>query len=237
MPSLSSTQTRTRTRNGTFLAALLAVPPVALVTAPAVTHAATSDPAHATGSAPDGEHPTPAHNDGVLGPLRLGAFVGAGFPRPFSVEGILKIDDLVGIGLEYSELPQLSISGVDATLSALAADLRVFPLRNGFFVGLAVGHQHFAASSNVTLPDSLGTVSGQVTSDAWFLNPRIGFLWTWKPGFTVGIDAGAQIPVAESSTNTVPSELALNQTATDLASTVGRNVLPTVDLLRLGFLF
>src|SRR5947207_744905 len=34
--------------------------------------------------------------EGLLGPVSLGGFVGAGFPRPFSVEGFAKIENVVG---------------------------------------------------------------------------------------------------------------------------------------------
>ena len=178
------------------------------------------------------------HNDGLLGPVRLGAFGGVGFPRPLSVEGMIKFDDLIGVGLEYGALPSMTISGVNASLNAVAGDIRVFPMRNGFFIGVAFGHQHLDIASTVTLPAQIGgTVSGEVTGDSWYVNPRLGFLWTLRWGLTVGFDAGAQIPVSYSMTNTIPSELSLNQTATNVAQTFGKNVLPTVNLLRLGMLF
>jgi hypothetical protein len=71
------------------------------------------------------------------------------------------------------------------------------------------------------------------------VNPRVGFLWTWDWGLTVGIDAGAQIPVVASVTSTLPSQVAVNQTATAMSvvSFLGKDVVPTVNLLRLGLLF
>lgn len=178
-----------------------------------------------------------ARDQGPFGPLRIGAFGGIGVPRALSIEGMIKIDDLVGIGLEYSVLPKLSVSGVDAKLNAVNADLRIFPMRNGFFVGVAVGHQRLDVTSTLTLPYSLGAVAEAVSADTWFINPRIGFLWTWDPGLTLGIDAGAQIPISATFTNTIPSELAVSQTATDVSHAIGKDVLPTVNLLRLGLMF
>jgi hypothetical protein len=70
----------------------------------------------------------------------------------------------------------------------------------------------------------------------WFVNPRIGLLWTWKPGVTFGIEAGVQLPVTTTVSSTIPVE-SLPADVTRTASTVGQTVLPTVDLLRVGFLF
>jgi hypothetical protein len=214
------------------------------LTHPATARANPNDPEGPSG-AEGGEQPTaspPAteaesrHDDGLFGPIRIGAFAGIGLPRPLSVEGMLKIGDVVGLGLEYSVLPTVSASGVNATFSAIDADLRIFPLRNGFFVGVAAGRQQFAATSTIALPLGLGSLDERVSGESWFVNPRLGFLWTWSWGLTVGIDAGVQIPVATSFTNTIPSELAVSQTATDVAHFFGKDVLPTVDLLRLGLM-
>jgi hypothetical protein len=175
-----------------------------------------------------------AHDDGTRD-VRIGAFAGLGFPRPLSVEGMLKIGDTVGLGLEYSLMPETTIASVDTKFNAIAADLRVFPFKDGFFVGMSAGHQHLGAVGSQTVAQ-VGTFSGQVTADTWFVNPRIGFLKTWGWGLTLGIDAGLQIPVSATITNTIPSELALSQSANDVATTLGKSVLPTVDLLRIGLL-
>ena len=50
------------------------------------------------------------------------------------------------------------------------------------------------------------------------------------------MDAGVQIPVAVSFTSTVPTAVAQSQGVTDWQHTIGKDVLPTLDLLRLGFL-
>jgi hypothetical protein len=169
--------------------------------------------------------------------VRIGAFGGVGFPRPLSVEAMVKIDDLVGLGVEYGALPQVTVSSVTAALSAVAVDVRVFPMRNGFFIGLAAGRQELDATATVAVSPALGSLSGQVSAETWYLNPRIGFLWTWRWGITIGIDVGAQIPVASNVTNTIPTALAASQTATSIANSFSSNVLPTIDLLRVGFLF
>jgi hypothetical protein len=182
------------------------------------------------------EQASPAREVGPLGPVRIGAFGGIGFPRPFSVEGMVEALDLVGVGLEYSATPGLAISGLDTSFKAIDLDLRVFPFRNGFFASLAIGRQRFSATATVGLP-SVGTVTDQISADSWFVNPRVGFLWMWRWGLTVGIDAGVQIPVSASYADSLPSGLALNQTATSVAHLFGGDVLPTIDLLRLGWVF
>jgi hypothetical protein len=185
---------------------------------------------------PAPERPAPAERFGVLGPFRLGALGGVGFPRPLSVEGIVAYRDWAAVGVEYSALPAITVSGVRATLDAVDVDLRAFPLRNSLFVALAIGHQRFDATTTVALPMGLGSLPEEATADTWFVNPRVGFLWRWSWGLSLGLDAGAQIPVASSFTSTVPSQLAVARTVTDWSHVIGKDVLPTLTG-RLGFLF
>ncbi len=184
---------------------------------------------------PAGEQPAAEDGEGLFGPLRVGAFAGAGFPRPLSVEGMLKVADVVGLGLEYSLLPNMTVSDVHTSFSAVALDLRVFPMKGGFFVGVAGGHQHLEASTTLSVA-GVASVPELVSADTWFVNPRVGFLWTASWGLTFGVDAGVQIPLSASFTNSIPSQLAANQQATNIAHLFGKTVLPTVDLLRVGLL-
>ena len=172
---------------------------------------------------------------GLFGPLRIGALAGVGFPRPLSVEGMIKVGDVVGLGLEYSLLPNTTISGVDTTFYAINADVRIFPFENGFFIGVAAGKQHLGARTSLDA-GALGSIPESVTVDTWFINPRLGFLWTSSFGLTLGIDAGVQIPLTASVDSTFPSQLAASQQVTDVANLFGKSVLPTVDLLRIGLL-
>jgi len=108
--------------------------------------------------------------------LALGALVGVGFPRPLAVEGVVKIERTVLLGFEYSALPRITVSQASASANAVAADLRVFPLRGPFFVGLRVGEQHIDAEATVSAYGY--SVPATLTADTVFLNPRLGFLWT-----------------------------------------------------------
>jgi hypothetical protein len=175
----------------------------------------------------------PSRSEDALGPVRLGAVGGVGFPRPLSVEGLVDIDRRVSLGLEYGVLPQVTVSGVDVTMNALDVDLRVFPLRTPFFIGAAVGRQQTDLSASATIP-TVGAFSEQVSAETWFVTPRIGVLWTASWGLTLGADVGVQIPVSATLTESEPGVLALSPSATDAARWLAKGVLPSVDLLRLG---
>jgi len=177
--------------------------------------------------------------------VRLGALVSAGFPRPLAVEGLIKIERLVALGLEYSTLPGATVSDVHFGCSALAGSVRVFPLRGPFFLGLRAGRQHLSAAAAVSGYGYTVPISLEV--DTIFLNPQVGFLWTWEPGITLGIDAGLQIPISSNTSSvlansTMPSAVQqavspVQSTLENVAGAVGQAVLPTVDLIKLGMLF
>jgi hypothetical protein len=168
--------------------------------------------------------------------FRAGVLGGVGFPRPLELEGMVKIERVLGLGAEYSVLPTLTISGVETSFWALALDARIFPFKNGFYLGLKAGRQHLAADASVTV-ERYGTYSGHARADTTFLNPSVGFLWTWDSGITLGIDAGVQLPVASNSSNSLPRAIQASQEVTSIANSLGNTALPTIDLLRVGFLF
>jgi hypothetical protein len=177
--------------------------------------------------------------------LRLGAVAGVGFPRPLSILGMAKIDRIVSIGVEYSVLPQITIDNSQTTFWAILGDLRVFPFRDSFFIGIAAGHQRAGAAATFAFPSPYPSLTEEIVADTWLINPRIGFLKTWVWGLTLGIDAGVQIPVSSSFSSTAPSSITvgnqvypvpINADANNVAHTLGTSVLPTVDLLRIGLL-
>jgi hypothetical protein len=167
-------------------------------------------------------------------PLRLGAIAGVGFPRPLAVEALVSLAGWVDLGAEYGVLPDVTIDGVNTGLWSLAADARVFPFRGAFFVGALAGRQHVGASTSLTVA-GVGSATEQLSLDSWFVNPRIGFLWTSDTGLALGIDAGLQIPLGSSVTSSLP--LALYPAAQNRANALGATMLPTVDLLRVGFMW
>jgi hypothetical protein len=165
-------------------------------------------------------------------PLHVGAVAGVGFPRPFSVEVLGTVGDFVDLGAEYGFLPSLTVDGVETSLWSVAGDLRVRPFRGPFFIGALAGRQHVSASTLVSASGS-GSAAEQLGLDSWFINPRIGFQWTTGFGLVFGIDAGVQIPLASSVSSSLP--LALYPAAQSRAESIGGTVLPTIDLLRIGY--
>src|SRR5689334_3014056 len=61
--------------------------------------------------------------------FRIGVLGGVGLPRPLALEGMIEVERLIGVGVDYSVLPTIHVSGVNASSWALAADVRVFPLK------------------------------------------------------------------------------------------------------------
>ena len=173
--------------------------------------------------------------------FRVGALGGVGFPHPLTIEGVIGVERALAVGAEYGFLPQSTIGGVDMKLWSLAGDARIFPFRGPFFLGVRGGHQRFSAAMSASLR-TFGTVTDTMTVDTWFINPRIGALWMWDSWLAVGIEAGLQIPLSSNVSNSLPENLPSDPRVTtatsklnNLADTVGNSVLPTIDLLRIGF--
>jgi len=175
------------------------------------------------------------------GRFRVGALAGLGLPRPLTFEALIGVDRRLAIGAEYSFLPRSTIGGVDTSLWAIAGDARIFLFGGPFFMGFRGGHQQLGGSMTATV-GTFGTVTESMTVDTWFINPRIGLLWMWDSSFALGIEAGLQIPVSWESSSTMPAGLPNDARVKDAADklagaldTLGTSVLPSIDLLRIGF--
>jgi hypothetical protein len=188
---------------------------------------------------------TDAHADSSAAEhVKVGALAGVSFPRPLSIEGIVKLERAIAVGAEYSSLPDLTISSVQVGCWAVAGSARVFPFRGPFFIGLRAGRQHLRASASVSAYGYNAPVGLSV--DTTFLNPQLGLLWTWSPGITLGVDAGLQVPLSSQSSSafqgTVPTiaqpyVTSARHDAENVAKAIGQTPLPTLDLIRVGFLF
>lgn len=168
--------------------------------------------------------------------VRVGFLGALGFPRPFSLEAMLQIDKAVALGVEYSFLPSINVGIVDFSYHAVAADLRIFPLQSPFFFGARLGHQNLSASGSLTVGPSQ-TYSASLNADSWFLNPRLGFLWVFKNGLSIGMDAGLQIPLSHTTTTTLPAGFEPPAAVSSIADTFSARVIPTVTPLQIGLLF
>lgn len=173
--------------------------------------------------------------------FRIGALAGVGFPRPFSGEVFIKVKQVVGIGAEYSFLPNATFAGANVKFHGIAADLRLFPFKGGFFIGARAGKQWLSAGTTVSA-GPLGNLNESMAASTFFVNPRIGYLKTWDSGITVGIDAGVQIPISPSYARDSDSEkygvkTSMDQTLVAVADVLGNKTTPTIDFLRVGYLF
>jgi hypothetical protein len=164
-------------------------------------------------------------------PLRVGVIGGVGFPRPLAIEALAEIHGYAALGIEYGALPTITVDGVSANLWSVSGDLRVFPLRGAFYLGLRFGRQHVGATTRVAM-GPFGDATEVLGLDSWFLNPRAGFLWTLGGGLTFGLEVGVQFPLGPGVTSSLP--LSLYPGAQRSIETLGKSVLPTVDLLRVG---
>ena len=193
-----------------------------------------STPAFASASA--AVPPAPAENpsEGQTARVRAGALVGVGFPRPLSVEALVAVGSVVALGAEYGVLPATTVDGVRTDLWSLSGDARFFPFRGPFFVGLRAGHMHVGAGTTITVAP-YGSASEELSLDTWFVNPRVGLLWTSREGLALAVEAGLELPIGSSISSTLP--LSLVPAAQHTVDTLGNSVIPTVDLLRIGVLF
>ncbi|MGD0674154.1 MAG: hypothetical protein ABSC94_01970 [Polyangiaceae bacterium] len=164
------------------------------------------------------------------------------FPRPLSVEAVAGLTHGL-IGIEYAVLPAVTLGGARVALWAVAADARIFPFRGPLFVGLRGGLQRLAASDTVALGGRASIIESVAVS-TWFINPRVGILWTLKPGVTFGMNAGVEIPVAVTQSTTLPALGSLPPVVSNAIGPVTSSidmlterVLPTFDLLELGYVY
>ena len=155
----------------------------------------------------------PLHADLVVRPVRgLAATIGVG-GLPASLGQTL---------LSAARVQGGSLSSWSAEIGML-----VFPFGGSFFVGAAAGHISLAAAAS--------TKAGQVSFDysSLYLTPHLGWLATWDSGFSIGFDAGAQLPFAASLTTSGPKQAAANLDS--LARALAALPLPTVSL-KLGWM-
>jgi hypothetical protein len=177
-------------------------------------------------------------------PIRVGVIGSAAFPRPLAIEGVIGLGRRAILGVEYATTPAITIAHVRTTVWGVAGDARIFPFRGPFFLGLRAGVQHLDGSDSVS-SGATGPLTASLAATTWYVNPRVGVLWTFDPGITIGLNAGVQIPVADSETTsptTVPGapsqavSSAVGQ-ATSATDVFVRRVVPTFDLLQLGYVY
>jgi hypothetical protein len=183
-------------------------------------------------------------------PVRIGAMIGlVSLPRPIDAEVFVRIVDLFGIGLGYSDFPAfianplLDLAGAksdstDARLdqfNAFDLDLRVFPFRGRFFLGSSFGRQSLKGA--VTENTTLGSQTATVDLTTWYATPRAGWIWTFDHGLFLGFDLGVQFKLSADKTVTVPPGASTNtrNQVDNLADLGSSYPLPSLHL-RLGWM-
>ena len=183
-------------------------------------------------------------------PVRPGAMIGlVSLPRPIDAEVFVRIVDIFGVGLGYSDFPAfianplLELVGAksdstDARLdqfNAFDLDLHVFPFRGRFFVGSSFGRQSLKGA--VTENTALGPQTATVDLTTWYATPRVGWIWTFEHGFFLGFDLGVQFKLSADKTVTVPPSATpdIRNRVDNLADLGSSYPLPSLHL-RLGWM-
>jgi hypothetical protein len=166
---------------------------------------------------PDSEPPeqtAPAESSSRV--IRLGPIVGVGLPGFISIGGMLKLTSYLGFGVNMGLIPSMHIAYYgDATLAYQEYDAygRLFPFGGGFFLGAGAGYatikgtmkstfntatyQAQAALAGISVPNPLSYQS-EGTVKTMILTPQVGYFYTTDIGLSIGLDVGAQVPIAPS---------------------------------------
>jgi hypothetical protein len=182
------------------------------------------------------EQPKKGGENGLLGPVRLGPMLGAGFPGFMTVGANARVAKLIGLGVNYGYSPEVSVSSMSVSAWNMEGYARLYPFKSPFFIGAGVGTQKLSGKAS----QSGGTAAGSVTTT--YVAPTLGFMWTWDFGLALGFDVGVQIPVSNTRQYdatfagiAVPdSEL---KDLDDTLKKIGTTPIPVVNALRVGFLF
>jgi hypothetical protein len=203
--------------------------------------------------------------NGLFGPFRIGPVIGVGVPNLVNFGVTAKLTRFLGFGVNVGVIPkvQLSLYG-DATLSYQEYDAygRLYPFGGSFFLGAGVGYATMKGSYSNTIavpaavaafvpPGTELTVETDGKVRSLVLTPQIGFFKTFGSGFSIGIDVGAQMPLAPSTVNATTSVTGLPAGQTtpeiqdqitsgsakvrDTLDRVGQQIIPTFNL-KIGFL-
>lgn len=202
---------------------------------------------------------------GVFGPFRIGPVIGVGLPAFLSFGGAIKLTKYFGAGINYGIVPTLQFAYYgDATVAYQGVDIygHIHPFGGGFFLGAAIGYAHvrgtytdtFDISEYAPVPiPGVDLKSFDYTSEATMqtlvLTPELGYFYTFKSGFTLGVEAGLQIPVAPSEIefkshvdDDIPDEVVnrfvtpTDERVQETLERVGQTILPTIGI-KMGWLF
>ena len=244
-------------------AAPASAPPVDAAEEPQANHQSTphgSDPV----SPPDSDKAN--DDEGLFGPFRIGFLVGGGLPDLLTLGGMIKLTRYFGAGINIGLIPTVKISLYgDATVAFQEYDAygHIFPFGGAFFMGAGVGYAnvHGTIANHYTLTpteyavamvegyrgSSTLEIDSQANVRTLVLTPQIGLLKTFQAGFSIGVDVGAQVPIAPSKVDFsttvprgLPAPVVSSVTSADdkvrsTLTSIGRTILPTVGV-KIGWL-
>lgn len=205
--------------------------------------------------------------------IRLGPIVGLGLPNLLNIGAMLKLTSYLGAGVNVGLIPSVHIAYYgEATLAYQEYDVygRIFPFGGGFFLGAGIGYatikgtakstfdvssyQAQAELAGISVPNPL-TYQSEGSVRTMIITPQIGYFYTTDIGFSIGLDLGAQVPIAPSQV-TYKSHLTLpagtppavvsgiqstyvtpnDKKVRDTLESIGRTPLPTFNI-KIGWLF
>lgn len=176
---------------------------------------------------------------GPLGPVRLGALVGAGFPSLVSGQIVFKLHDWVGLTGSYGATPSISLPvASDASLSqhGFNATARVYPFRGAFFLGLGLG-QSTVTGRAAESAYGVSAAASAMTRTTYVL-PELGFLYRFSFGLTIGADIALQLPIAatsSSSASVAGTAVGLPDDVRQTLASLETTPVPVIHFLRIGF--
>jgi len=210
-------------------------------------------------------HPADDSEDDHVDQFKIGPVVGTGVPSIISFGGTLKLTRFLGAGIDIGLIPKVKLSYYgDATLSYQHYDIygRIYPFGGGLFLSGGAGYATVDGTLNGSYSGSF-TVQGQTLGGTatyqgdgsvrtLMLTALIGYFYTTSIGFSFGVDAGAQIPIAPSnikfSSTVSPSpppgppgdpvrayQKSANDSVISTLEKIGRTPLPTLNL-RIGWI-
>jgi hypothetical protein len=158
------------------------------------------------------------------------------FPHPFDGAVELVFSEAIGIKYSQSFRPHGNIDGDKADIDNRSIAIRSYSGGGPFWFGLAYGHHEINVQRNDQVNGFDTNIYASVESD--YVSPMIGWKWVYDSGFTVGVELGWIFPFnSKSDVNADEQYRQQRSDAQDQAEKYGKNGLPTVSLLELGWTF
>jgi hypothetical protein len=192
--------------------------------------------------------------------FKIGPVAGVGIPSIISFGGTLKLTRFLGAGINIGLIPKVQLDYYGkATLSYQHYDIygRLYPFGGGFFLGAGAGYATvdgtLASSykSPVAVPAGFpdtANYDGKGSVRTLMLTALIGYFYTTSIGFSFGVDAGVQLPIAPSkitfASGVTPKGLETafakekkqaDDSVRSSLEKIGRTPLPTLNL-RIGWI-